>query len=179
MSTKKEIRLTQSLHQSEKVIQIVFAYDPFLIEKVKQVKGARWSQNLYAWYIPEKVFDRFNFLETLSPFAEIKFQGSGDLPAPTTSPEKKTFALPRGYVEKLQQKRYSEAINLQPADIDSDRMVIKIRGAKGKKRPQRKPTSESGYPPYVTPLFCYPSLGNGTRFTSHLEMARTRKLKND
>jgi len=110
MSPIKEIKLIPKIHHGEKIIQIAFTYDKLLIEKVKKVEGARWSQSMYSWYIPEKEFDRSSFLEKLNPFAEIKFQGTVTSPASTTNPapSKITIALPPGYLEKLQQKRYSE-----------------------------------------------------------------------
>jgi integrase/recombinase XerD len=41
------------IHNDENRIKLVFSYDKELIEKVKKIPGARWSQTMKCWHVPD------------------------------------------------------------------------------------------------------------------------------
>lgn len=63
-------------HKKEKRIAVYFEKNFQLIARIKQFEGARWSQSLVAWHLPdtEKNRDRFKipFSEGKSAFSQIK-----------------------------------------------------------------------------------------------------------
>jgi integrase/recombinase XerD len=48
-------------HNKEKRIVIYFEKNYDLIARIKQINGARWSQTLYAWHIPDSEENRIRF----------------------------------------------------------------------------------------------------------------------
>ena len=115
----KIITLRKAHHRHQNVIMLRFDYDVELADRAKQLEGARWSQTMKSWYIPERLFDLHSFFEA--------FQGTGlyrlfgvetEYPPSNSGSEKKKvrayphrifIKLPKGYLEKLEQKRYSDS----------------------------------------------------------------------
>ena len=80
-------------HKKEKRIAVYFKKDANLIARIKQLDGARWSQSLLAWHIPDTDQNRIRFkLET----------ASNCLPSPEGIAQIEKFKL------WLRSKRYSE-----------------------------------------------------------------------
>ena len=81
-------------HKKEKRIAVYFKKDATLIARIKQLDGARWSQSLLAWHIPDTDQNRIRFkLET----------ASNCLPSPEGIAQIEKFKL------WLRSKRYSES----------------------------------------------------------------------
>jgi hypothetical protein len=56
-------------HKGEARIMLVFSYDKALIEEIRKIKGATWSQTRKAWHIPYSG-EAFHQLITLCPGVE-------------------------------------------------------------------------------------------------------------
>lgn len=72
---KPHIILSHERKQDRSVVALHFEYNPEIIEKVKAVKGARWSQNHKFWYIPLEEFNLNHVFAKLKPVAYINYQG--------------------------------------------------------------------------------------------------------
>ncbi|WP_282014033.1 tyrosine-type recombinase/integrase [Marinifilum flexuosum] len=97
---KTRILLSRDLHRNRKVVKITFDYSLGILELLKKHFQVKWSQSKKCWWIARTEFDYKKFKEVFSPIAEIV--------AITDKEQKKIeVALPKGYLEKLEQKRYS------------------------------------------------------------------------
>jgi Site-specific recombinase XerD len=111
------ISLKSTVHKGVPVIQICFPYQKEIIDLVKEKTGARWSQGLQCWLIPENSFDLHNFFEAFKGKAWIDYSRLKTTPIPETTSEVKNrdyshranILLPQGYRETLEQKRYSDS----------------------------------------------------------------------
>lgn len=97
-STKDKVKYEPALHRDQAVIFIYFDYDLTLIQQVKKLVGARWSQSKKAWYVLDNAFYRQKF-----GLAPLPLAGKEVLAhiAPINQP-----ALQR-FIETLQLKGYS------------------------------------------------------------------------
>ena len=117
MPTLKTIQLHRAKHREQEVVLVGFEYNPELTAIVKQLPGAYWSQGKKSWYIPEKQFDLHRFFETFRGKAWVDYSGLKlkPAPAPLQKEAAKDYAyrtstkLPKGYLEMLEQKRYSQS----------------------------------------------------------------------
>jgi len=46
------IQTSKIKYRGEDRLKLVFAYNDFIINKIKHIEGAVWSQTLRAWHIP-------------------------------------------------------------------------------------------------------------------------------
>jgi integrase/recombinase XerD len=110
------IQLIPDIRFNEKIIRIEFAYNRALIEKVKQLPGARWSASKRCWYVAREKFTLNDLFKAVRGAAFIDYSplrnksniaaGDNQLRHKRLFPNK-TIALPKGYLERLQQERYS------------------------------------------------------------------------
>ena len=116
MPHDKTINLTPSLLRGKPVISIQFKYDNNLVEKLKQLEGAKWSQTLKSWYMFKEQFELDRFLATFSGEARVNYRSLNPVDRKNTEQPVKSkkrtvdsprIELPKGYVEMLEQKRYS------------------------------------------------------------------------
>ncbi len=113
----KIITLKKAHHRQQAVVLLQFDYDVELANRIKQVEGTCWSQTMKCWYIPEKLFDLHSFFEAFHEQVYIDYSDLKPKPAPApvqkkivkTYPYRKTIELPKGYLQKLEQKRYSDS----------------------------------------------------------------------
>jgi site-specific recombinase XerD len=80
-----------------------FKYNNRLISLISKINGSVWSQTLRAWVIPVEERSTERIVKALSGSASIIFKNENVL----VSDSKIDVALPSGYLELLQQKRYS------------------------------------------------------------------------
>lgn len=119
MKQLKKIQLSFSVHREIKIVQINFDYDDELIDLVKSIPQSRWSKSLKCWYIPQSSFYLHRFYEIFRDKAWIDYsrlkKEKKDL---FLSPLEETYndysfreeiELPDAYLQRLQQKRYSES----------------------------------------------------------------------
>jgi len=114
---KAHITLIPGIHQQRNVVLVQFEYNQTLINQIKKYSNARWSQTRKSWYIPRESFDLHRFFENFKESAYIDYsalsrrkKGNGEKSDNTkTLNERENIVLPAGYLEKLQQKRYSKS----------------------------------------------------------------------
>ena len=103
--------LKRGSRKGESVICIEFTYNQEVVNAVKEKTSALWSSSLGCWYIPENDFQLNRFFADLKPVAfidyhELQKPGEGNINK-TPKKEKANVALPSGYLERLEQERYS------------------------------------------------------------------------
>ncbi|WP_309642350.1 site-specific tyrosine recombinase/integron integrase [Flavobacterium sp.] len=55
------------IHKSEKRIAVFFEKNPILIERIKAIEDARWSQSFMAWHVPNTEENRYRFQIDVAP----------------------------------------------------------------------------------------------------------------
>lgn len=85
MPPTKTIRLSRTTWQNQEVVSIRFDFDDELKQRVKQVNGARWSQQLRSWYIPTEQFNLRSFFNAFRGIAWVDY---------TALKEEKTNVVP-------------------------------------------------------------------------------------
>ena len=98
------------VHQNMPRLALEFAYDAALIEKVKQVKDARWSQSLRSWHIPLTSEAYEQLKELTLGLAQLQ-KGESRLPLemkpPLGQPTPEIAATLNDFTRYLEQRRYS------------------------------------------------------------------------
>jgi len=116
MPGQKTIKLSKANHKQREVVRFDFAYDTDLADLAKNA-GARWSQTMGCWYIFADEFDLNGIFETFRGIAWLDYEDlKSRLKSNDTQPvvvkkapiPKVEVKLPDGYLEMLEQKRYSE-----------------------------------------------------------------------
>lgn len=75
MPEQKNIKLSYATHRQQAIVRIDFTYDAELAGLVKQFEGARWSQTMGCWHIPQEQFDLHLFFETFRGKAWVDYSG--------------------------------------------------------------------------------------------------------
>ncbi len=117
MNNRPEITLTYGTHRQEPVVFIRFQFNREITDLLKETAHALWSKTNKCWYIQKDKFNLNYFFEAFNEYAWINY--SGIKLNPNVQPEeiknRKKFShrkftdLPKGYLEKLEQKRYSKS----------------------------------------------------------------------
>ena len=114
MPHNQKIKLNSQNHKGQPVVLIDFDYDMEIIKLIKKFAGASWSCSLNSWYIPDKKFNLNSFIEAFKQFAFIDYSNLDDdeqiseVMNNGIKQNKKNITLPKGYLELLKQKRYSD-----------------------------------------------------------------------
>ncbi len=114
MSPTQKIRLYPFRHRQQDVVVASFEYDASLVNMIKQLPGACWSRTLKSWYFPKNIFDLHLFFETFKEVGYVDYSGlkiGNPAIEPSSAPPRikiNKVELPKGYLEMLEQKRYSE-----------------------------------------------------------------------
>jgi len=105
--------LSNESHRGNDIVALRFKYDPELIQHVKKLEGARWSQSKKCWYI---VKDNFNLKAVFGVLQEKSFVDYSSLKNKGNphGKKKKTIVktkvkVPGAYYDVLDIKRYSES----------------------------------------------------------------------
>ncbi len=114
MIPKQNITLSIDSHRGNNVILVKFEYNKELINCVKQIKEARWSQTKKSWYIARSDFDLHTVFDVLKNVAYIDYSSikSKNITKPILPKKKVTkleVKLPGAYYDILDQKRYSDS----------------------------------------------------------------------
>ena len=67
------ITLAYCTHHDTPVVSLRFEKDHSIINKVKTLKGATWSQSQGFWYIPQSEFKLSGVFDRLSPVAFLDY----------------------------------------------------------------------------------------------------------
>ena len=121
---KPKLTLSKGLHENRKVVFLAFAKDYRLIQEIKKLPGATWSQSQGKWYIPDEQFDLSETFESLKelfyidysllkkpvPAAanlnpSVKGKRNYDIPGELTPAASREIAK---FVAWMKQKRYSD-----------------------------------------------------------------------
>lgn len=114
------IRISGGDHKGKRVVQIRFGYNHRIKQLIKTLPGIHWNPNKRCWYAPVYKFDLNKFTEKFRTLAEIDHSalmphspGAGKRNKPLRASKNNaylnihTVKLPKGYLEKLERKRYS------------------------------------------------------------------------
>lgn len=69
------MKIFKVIHKGQSRIKIDFPYNQHFTAIIKQIKDARWSQQLNAWHIPD---DKSSFYRLKTLFPEVRFEGEQD-----------------------------------------------------------------------------------------------------
>lgn len=127
MATQPIIRLSNGIHHDQKVVWFSFTYNVDLIQAIKQIPGCKYSTHLRKWYQIKEDFDLHLCFNHFKEIAFLDYKSLKiDKSLPLTKQDKiipdyshrTTTQIPKGYLEILQQKRYSQStINTYSAYI--------------------------------------------------------------
>jgi integrase/recombinase XerD len=143
LNTRPQIKLEYGTHHRQEVVLVRFKYNLPIKDRLKERFGAYWSRTHGCWLIIKDEFDLHLFFEGLRDlgyidYSELKKFKKTEYNKDSTPGKRinyqhrKTTKLPKGYLDKLEQKRYSAStIKLyvayfqdfihffEPRDIDS------------------------------------------------------------
>ncbi|WP_206610119.1 tyrosine-type recombinase/integrase [Maribellus luteus] len=116
MNTLPQIKLEYSIHRKQEVVIVRFEYNSDINDRLKELFPARWSSSMSCWYIVKDQFSLGRFFEGLRDWAYIDYSAL-KIKAMPVAPERISrdysyrsgTKLPKGYLELLKQKRYSES----------------------------------------------------------------------
>ena len=86
------IQTSKINHQGEDRLKLLFAYNDFIINKIRHIEGAVWSKTLRAWHIPftEEAFGEFKKLfpdiVLPDPAGSANMSGTEELTEATNAP---------------------------------------------------------------------------------------------
>ena len=117
MNTHPQIKLEYGTHYQQEVILVRYDYNHPVKLKLKELFDARWSRSHGCWLIAKEEFDLGIFFDGIRDLAYIDYSA---LKKPDINRKKQNYReivnyhyrklieLPLGYLEKLEQKRYSD-----------------------------------------------------------------------
>jgi integrase/recombinase XerD len=112
MPMRPGITLRKSTCNNEPVILLEFDLNSQLTGSIREKTTARWSSTLRSWYIPENEFQLSRFFSDMKQVAYINYSELSESGRrenhKVQDSLKANTALPAGYLERLQQERYSE-----------------------------------------------------------------------
>ncbi|MCD6354897.1 MAG: phage integrase N-terminal SAM-like domain-containing protein [Prolixibacteraceae bacterium] len=114
MTNRPQIKLENGEHRRIPVVWVRFDYNQNIIKRLKATTPAGWSQSTNCWYIIKEEFNLNKFFNNLKELAFIDYSAlkkSQETIAQKHQPLKKARktlgTLPPGFLEKLEQERYS------------------------------------------------------------------------
>ena len=116
MAKKVLVKIEPRHLNNSDVVAFVFDYNASIINLIRKFEGAVWSRETGCWYVPAEKFKLSAVFEKLMPYAFVDYsallvkRGASELPIDPG--REKVYRevrrkLPEGYLEKLEQKRYS------------------------------------------------------------------------
>lgn len=115
MKPKQNITLSHDFHHGKAVVILRFDYNQELINRVKSIGGARWSQSKKYWYFIKEEFHLSKVFESLQPISYVDYSAlktnskTNQIPQKSKTVTKPKVELPEAYYNVLDQKRYSES----------------------------------------------------------------------
>ncbi|GEM_PF-31266 len=116
LNKRPQITLRLAIHRQQNIVRIEFAYNRELMDVLKQNMPVVWSATMKCWYLPMRDFDLHYFFETFKNHAYINYDAlkkvndeppEKEASKPVRYSYRTSTNLPEGYLEKLEQKRYS------------------------------------------------------------------------
>ena len=115
MKPIQNITLRNDYHREKDVVLVKFKYNKELINCIKRIEGASWSQSKKSWYFTKDKFDLPVIINIFKSLAYVDYSGLGNnnkINHGTQRPEKTKklkVKLPTAYYDVLDQKRYSDS----------------------------------------------------------------------
>ena len=120
MAYLPNIEITSGIRLEQEVVWLRFEYNDILRQAVKAIQGVSYDSKEKEWYLLKKDFNLNRCFELLKGVAYLDYSAlkhhissqeaktaEGDYEKPNYEHRKSTL-LPKGYLEKLEQKRYSQ-----------------------------------------------------------------------
>lgn len=107
----KNLRLIPAVHKNQAIVKAHFAFDKDIIALIKTQDGVRWSQTLRSWYFLKDDFKLNSFYQNLKGSVFVDYSHLKKISIPTKKTKKvrkPNVKLPKGYLEQLILKRYSQ-----------------------------------------------------------------------
>ncbi len=118
MPSPAVIKLTQGTHHSIEVVWIDFVHEPKIVNQIKLLPEGHYSHSQKRWYIEKRAFSLntcFNHLKSVGyvDYSDLKTSNhavtkNSNEHASKVYTHRVNTSVPQGYLELLQQKRYSE-----------------------------------------------------------------------
>ncbi len=114
MKHKPNITLLKDFHRGYPVIALHFDFNQEIINKVKNIQGATWSQSKKYWYFRKDSFNLSKLFEAINPIAYLDYSilNSNSREEHVEQKPKRVLKsmvkIPDEYLNMLDQKRYSE-----------------------------------------------------------------------
>jgi integrase/recombinase XerD len=103
-----KIILKPGQYRNTNVIWISFPSNKRVVTQLREYPGCTWSQTLKRWYVVAAGFDLNRFFGDFRNLAYIDYNAlKQPQPAAEKLPQKKIVKIPEGYLETLEQRRYS------------------------------------------------------------------------
>lgn len=116
MTERPNITLKKGVHNDKKVIRIEFPFNVHINDVLRKNTTAAWSKTLKCWFMPEEDFELEYFSNlfkdhALVDYSALKIETQKTVPVlkKRDYSHRKKVQIPRGYLELLEQKRYSES----------------------------------------------------------------------
>ena len=116
MNNRPKITLKKGTHKNQAVIRIEFPLNAELTDKLRKQFPAVWSQTMRCWYMAENKFNLGLFFNAFNGTAFIDYSALKIVQKPVYTERikrdyshRQSIKLPKGYIELLKQKRYSES----------------------------------------------------------------------
>ena len=116
MKHKHQITLSYSQHRQNQVVKIVFDFNDKINNELIGTIHAKWSNTMKCWYMARNEFNLNTFYTSFKDLAFIDYSALKVVSKPNIQENKKRdysfrskLKLPKGYLELLKQKRYSES----------------------------------------------------------------------
>ena len=116
LNTRPQIKLEKGFHRQQEVVMMRFDYNLPLQERLKGLFDVRWSRSNGCWLVDANDFDLGILFNGLRDVAHINYSALKIVTLPEKKEVKKRdysyrrkIDLPKGYVELLKQKRYSQS----------------------------------------------------------------------
>lgn len=99
------------LHKGERRIALRFFYDPSLVEIVRTIPGARWSQSMKSWHIPGTEESKEKMVQAFSGKAIMQYNPEEQLPDREINVPELTDEIGEGTPENKSREKAPERIN--------------------------------------------------------------------
>jgi site-specific recombinase XerD len=114
------MKISKVIHKGQSRIKVDFPYNQHFTAIIKQIKDARWSQNLKAWHIPDEK-NSFYKLKTLFP--EISFE------------QEQEILISESKVVEIKKSKIPEDKQLEPkltilSTFDKTKIYVEVIGRK-------------------------------------------------
>lgn len=114
------MKISKIIHKGQSRIKVDFPYNQHFTAIIKQIKDARWSQNLKAWHIPD---EKNSFYKLKALFPEISFEQEQELPNSDTK-------MVEDKILKVPENKQLEQSQTAMSTLDKTKIYVEVIGRK-------------------------------------------------